>query len=109
MCAGGFLNILASLLLRKSFLKFDLLVASMNIYLLILKVITVNLFKEFVAAYRKPPVTLELVLEPACGPEMSYRKPPRTYPFTLIFLASNESWTLGKNNQWQRGKPVQKL
>jgi hypothetical protein len=44
-----------------------------------LKFITVTLFKEIVAAYRKPPVIFELVPEPACGPEMSYRKPPRTY------------------------------
>jgi hypothetical protein len=41
-----------------------------------LKVITVTLFKEIVVAYRNPPVTLELVPEVACGPEMSYRKPP---------------------------------
>ncbi len=30
-------------------------------------------------------MTLELVPEPACGSEMSYRKPPGTNTFTRIF------------------------
>jgi hypothetical protein len=64
----------------------------------ILKVITEMLFKELVAAFRKSPVTLILVPKPACGPEMSYRKPPRTFTFTRIFPASIESWTPKSTN-----------
>ncbi len=47
--------------------------------------------------------------EKACGPEISFRKSPRTYKFTRIFPASNEGWTFERIDQWQRGKTVQKL
>jgi hypothetical protein len=37
----------------------------------ILKIISVTLFRQLVAAFRKPTVTLEMVAEAGCGPENS--------------------------------------
>ncbi len=50
-----------------------------------------NLFRELVAAYKKPPVTFEVVAEAFCGPENSseFRKPPMTCKSLRIFPASN--------------------
>jgi hypothetical protein len=51
-------------LLRKLNAKF--LLASLKTLTIILKILPVNLFKELVAAFRNPPVTMKVAPEPGC-------------------------------------------
>jgi hypothetical protein len=69
-----------------------------------------NLFRELVAAYKKPPVTLKVVAEAFCGPENNseFRKPPMICNLCGLFLhpVRVRHWRKSTNSRERRGNRI---